>query len=150
MTEIRFYHLTATPFEKALPQLLLKVLEGGQRAVLLAANDEQLQVIDRFLWTFSTIKFIPHGTAKDGHEADQPVYLTLREENPNNAEMLVTVGGVEPEFVGKFARCLDIFDGGDAAAVTAARARWRNYGTKEGVTLTYWKQDDDGKWEKAA
>lgn len=150
MTEISFYHLSATPFEKALPQLLLKVLESGKRAVLMAADDEQLKAVDRFLWTFSTTRFIPHGTASDGHETDQPVYLTLKEENPNNAEMLVTVGGIEPSFVTGFQRCLDIFDGANDSEVASARARWKKYKDTGSLELSYWKQDDAGKWEKAA
>ena len=34
MVEIAFYQLRRTPLEKALPQLLEKVLESGRRAVV--------------------------------------------------------------------------------------------------------------------
>ena len=44
---------------------------------------------------------------------------------------------------------LDMFDGKDAEAVDAARARWRT-AQAAGNTVKYWKQDDAGRWEQAA
>ena len=38
MTEINFYHLTFSPLERALPKLLERTLEGGKRALVLAAS----------------------------------------------------------------------------------------------------------------
>ncbi len=36
MTEIGFYHLRASPLDRALPQLLEKAYAGGHRVVVLA------------------------------------------------------------------------------------------------------------------
>lgn len=151
MTELGFYHLTATPLEKALPKLLLKILEGGNKAVLLADNEERLNNMNRLLWVFSTNKIIPHGVKKDGFMEDQPVYLTLEEENPNDSDVLLILGGREPEFLNKFSRCIDIFDGNDNNEVEMARERWKKYKAKKGkdtLQLVYWKQDEKGSWQK--
>ncbi len=149
MTDIRFYHLTRTPLERALPQLLLKVLESGKRAVLIAANDAELKRLDTLLWTFSTKQIIPHGVKSDGFAADQPVYLSVTEENPNGAEMLVAVGGVRPAFVTSFARCMDMFDGSREEELAAARDRWTHYAVSvPDTTLTCWKQDEKGAWTR--
>ncbi len=40
MTEIRFYHLTRATLETALPQMLEKTLERGQRAVVRVGSQE--------------------------------------------------------------------------------------------------------------
>ncbi len=52
MTEVGFYHLLTTPLEKALPGLLVKALDGGMRAVVLAGSDERVEALCAALWTF--------------------------------------------------------------------------------------------------
>lgn len=146
MTEISFYHLSKTEFRKALPSLLEKVLESGKNAVLLAANEDKAKEIDSFLWTFSTKRFIPHGTSADKYKEDQPIYITTAEENPNGSEILIVVDGQNPGFIRDFARVLDIFDGNNPQEVEAARKRWQEYKDKN-FKLAYWKQDDSGKWQ---
>lgn len=148
MTEISLYHLTKTPLEKALPPLLLKVLENGNRAVLLVRNEHKLLELDNLLWTFSTNKLVPHGMKDDGFEDEQPIYLSLSEENPNNANVVVVTDGRKPSHMNKFSRCLDIFDGNNEEELDMARERWKSY-KAEGYSLTYWKQNDQGGWEKS-
>jgi DNA polymerase-3 subunit chi len=149
VTDVGFYHLTATPLERALPKLLEKVLESGARAVVLAGSEPRIESLDTALWVYDPDSFLPHGTAGAGNPADQPVFLTTREENPNGAAILVLVDGIEPAFVNSFDRCLDVFDGTDEAAVAAARERW-SARKSAGDAVTYWKQASDGRWEKGA
>ena len=147
MTEVGFYHLTATALDRALPRLLGKAYEASMRAVVLAASNERIAALDAALWTFDPASFLPHGTARDGNAEAQPIYLTTEEENPNDATLLVLVDGVEPAYIDQFARCLDLFDGNDEAAVEAARERWKRL-KDAGHTLTYWQQTPEGGWEK--
>ena len=149
MTAVSFYHLQGAPLERALPRLMDRVLKSGLRAVILAASDERVDQLNALLWTFDPGSFLAHGTAEDGFGGDQPVYLTTEEENPNGAAVLVLVDGVDPAYKSEFERCLDLFDGKDAAAVTAARERWRA-AQSAGHEVTYWKQDDAGRWQEAA
>lgn len=148
MTEVSFYHLTKSPMKVALPQLLIKVLESGKRAVLLLKDEARLQELDSMLWTFSTKKFVPHGTAKDGFEVEQPVFLTTEEVNPNNSDFLVVVDGLKPSYADSFMRVIDIFDGTDDVVVEDSRKRWAAY-KKAKHSLTYWQQDKKGAWEQA-
>ena len=99
------------------------------------------------MWTYDPNSFLPHGTAKEGRAEAQPVYLTAAEENPNGASLLVLTDGAAPGFMDSFERCLDLFDGNDAGAVEAARARWKHL-KDAGHDLTYWQQIDLGGWEK--
>ncbi|MCB2081277.1 MAG: DNA polymerase III subunit chi [Hyphomicrobiales bacterium] len=147
MTEISFYHLTASPLERVLPRLLVKVLENGGRAVVLGQDEARLKLLNDQLWT-TTKTFIPHGMKSEGQPERQPVYLTLEEENPNQANFLVLVDGRETAYIGEFERCMDMFDGGDEEAVKQARARWKRL-KDAGHTLTYWQQDEKGSWQKA-
>ena len=149
MTDVSFYHLQTVTIEKALPRLLSKALERGMRAVVLAATEERVEALSAELWTFDQGSFLPHGSVRDGSPEKQPVYLTTEEENPNGATLLVLADGVEPAYLDRFERCLDLFDGNDRAATEAARARWRRL-KDAGHGLTYWQQTPRGGWEEKA
>lgn len=147
MSEIGFYHLTTSPLERALPKLLEKILESGKRAVLICGSEERLDFLNSTLWTLGKLSFIPHGSAKEGFPEDQPIWLTLKDENPNGSEFLVLTDGVKSTNLSTYARCLDLFDGNDEEAVSHARDRWKQY-KDAGHTVTYWKQTEKGSWEK--
>ncbi len=145
--EFRFYHMTRTTLEAALPQMLEKTLERGQRAVVRAGSAERVEALNGWLWTYNDRGFLPHGSAQDGHAALQPVWLTDKDERPNDAQVLFLTDGAESEEVAAFERCAVLFDGNDEAALAAARAQWT--GLKDaGHDLTYWQQTDEGRWEK--
>ena len=147
MTDIAFYHLQASPLEAALPKLLAKTLEAGKRAVVMAGSVQRVEALAGALWTFDPDSWLPHGTAKDGDAAEQPVWLTTEAENPNGATFLFLTDGATSADVGAFERCFEMFDGHDEAAVAAARARWTAY-KQAGHALTYWQQTPRGGWEK--
>lgn len=147
MTDVGFYHLQKWPLETALPQLLEKVLEAGHRAVVMAGSPERVASLNTLLWTYRDESFLPHGSMEDGHAPDQPVWLTVEDENPNNATVLVLTDGAESADIAPYDRCCDMFDGRDDAAVAAARARWTAY-KDAGHSVTYWQQTDRGGWEK--
>jgi DNA polymerase III subunit chi len=147
MTEIRFYHLQRTALETALPPMLEKTLERGQRAVVMAGSEERVEHLTDHLWTYSERAFLPHGSARDGNAALQPVWLTTADENPNEAQVLFLTDGTSSEKVSDYQLCVELFDGNDVSAVEAARARWKNY-KDAGHALTYWQQSAAGRWEQ--
>ncbi|HZT87411.1 MAG TPA: DNA polymerase III subunit chi [Stellaceae bacterium] len=148
MTEVGFYHLLSTPLERALPRLLERALAQKLRILVRAGSAERVEHLNALLWTYDDASFLPHGSARDGNGADQPIWLTHRDDNPNGATMLVLTEGLEAEDIGDFARCADLFDGNDEAAVAAARDRWRR-ARDAGHALTYWQQTASG-WERKA
>jgi DNA polymerase III subunit chi len=145
---VGFYHLLSTPLERALPKLLERAREQGFVIVVRAGSAERVAQLDSLLWTYEEASFLPHGSARDGNAAAQPIWLTERDENPNHATMLVLLDGVEPGDLSSFSRCADIFDGNDESAVGAARERWRR-AREAGHELTYWQQKAAG-WERRA
>ncbi|MFN0043966.1 MAG: DNA polymerase III subunit chi [Alphaproteobacteria bacterium] len=149
MTDIRFYHLGRKPLEEALPELLEKILERGSRAVVMAGSEERVEALNSRLWTYNQNGFLPHGSARDGRAGEQPAWLTVAEENPNGADVLLLTDGVAAGHVAGFKICCELFDGNDEAAVATARVRWTAY-KAAGHTLTYWQQSEAGRWEKKA
>lgn len=146
MAEIGFYHLLTTRLERALPKLLERARAADHRIVVRAGSAERVAQLDALLWTYEEASFLPHGSSRDGNAAAQPIWLTARDENPNQATMLVMIDGVEASDLPLFARCADIFDGNDESAVEAARGRWRR-AREAGHSVTYWQQTTDG-WDR--
>ncbi|MAF95372.1 MAG: DNA polymerase III subunit chi [Rhodospirillaceae bacterium] len=147
MTEIAFYHLEKSPLEQVLPKLLEKTLGAGKRALVLAGSERRVEALTGVLWTYEQGSWLAHGTEQDGSPEDQPVWLTAADDNLNGAEFLFLTDGATSERVGDYERCFELFDGRDAAAVDAARSRWKAYGDA-GHDLTYWRQTEAGGWQK--
>ena len=152
MAETLFYHLERRTMEDVLPGLLERTRERNLRAVLRVGSAERMEALDAHLWTYSEQTFLAHGTAAEGHQSRQPIYLTTEEENPNKAEVLFLVGGSLPSDWGasslaEFARIVLLFEGRDPEALDAARAAWRS-AKEAGHDITYWKESPSGKWEK--
>src|SRR5579884_3085213 len=151
-TTVQFYHLLATPIERALPRLLEKALAAGFKAVLITDSEERAEHFNQLLWTFDPGSFLPHGSMKDGNPEQQPVLVATPEllnDNipPNQASLLVITNGITPPCPERFARILDIFDGNDPTSVEKARTRWSNY-KNSGFTLNYLRQTQSGGWEQ--
>ena len=146
-TEVNFYHLTRSSLEDALPRLLLKTLQAGERAVVMLGSPERVDAINTHLWTFDHDSFLPHGAARDGEAERQPVWLTHLDENPNGAAFLFIADRARSARVGDYKRCFELFDGRDDSAVAESRERWKAY-RAAGHTVAYWQQGAAGGWEK--
>ncbi|MGI9484007.1 MAG: DNA polymerase III subunit chi [Hyphomicrobiales bacterium] len=149
MTEVLFYHLERKPLEQVLPQLLEKTLERDWRAVVQASSPERVEALTKQLWTYNDSGFLPHGSAADGDEKLQPVFLTETEDNPNGAHIRFFVDGADGGAFDGYERVVFMFDGNDADALATARERWKAV-KATGLEATYWQQNDAGGWVKKA
>jgi DNA polymerase III subunit chi len=148
VAEVLFYHLQHKPLAAVLPNLVAKSIDCGWRAVVQAVTEERLAALDDLLWTYSEESFLPHGTDREPQPESQPVLLTISTTNPNAAEVRFLVEGADlPEQIAGYERVVVLFDGDDAEAVTRAREQWRE-AMKRGASVTYWQQDERGRWQK--
>lgn len=148
MTEILFYHLEGQPLERVLPVLLEKSLERGWKVVVEVGSTERAEALDTALWTYRDDSFLPHALAGGEMDADQPVLITTDGANPNGAQVRFFADRAVPQNGEGYERLVYLFSGHDPDAVTEARAAWRALGN--GNTLTYWQQDENGRWLKKA
>jgi DNA polymerase-3 subunit chi len=149
VSEVRFHHLERRRVDEALPRILEQALEEGRRVVVRAASDELVAALNERLWTYDDASFLPHGAAGDGDPASQPIFLTSEVDNPNRATMLVRLAGAEPARGDEvFDLSLLMFDGRDEASLAQARAEWRRL-KDEGRAISYWRESDEGGWERA-
>ena len=164
MTDIAFYHLTSSGADDALPQLLSKTVAAGKKAMVVS-DPNGIVPLSTALWTYGhqpnmrggaayggAGSWLPHGIAgKDDDDASLcPIWFAgNKAENSNNAEFAFYLDGHNPQSVDAFDRVFVMFNGLDDAAVTSARDQWKGL-RDEGHDLSYWTQDDRGKWEKTA
>ncbi len=151
MIEVCFYHLTRSPLERALPQLLEKSLSRGWRVVVQAASAQRVKALDALLWDYEPEKFLPHGARLDDEPQAQPIFLTCGNDNPNTADVRFFIGAVaaatalnDPALAPK-ARAVVMFDGNDETELGAARAQWREL-RGSAFELVYLQENERGGW----
>lgn len=145
--QVDFYHLTRLPLERALPQIAEKVLASGGRLVIVAGDPAQRAKLDHLLWTYAAESFLPHGQASGEDDAAQPVLISETPEAANGARNIALVDGIWRDEALGFDRAFHFFD---EERIAEARAAWKGLAEREGVARNYWKQNDAGRWEKAA
>ncbi len=139
MTRVDFYHLKTLSLERALPSLLAKVHSAKHRAVLLSGSPARVETLTAILWTYTPASWLPHGSLADGYPTRQPIWLTTADENPNKADILILIDGMDSSHKAQYWRCLDLFDGNDPVAVAGAYRRWRAC-KDSGFVVFYWQQ----------
>ena len=148
MTEVLFYHLQNMALENVLPPLLEKSLERGWRCVVQSTSEERADALDAHLWTYRDDSFLPHAVAGDEADADQPILIAMDAANANTANVRFFVDRAVPQSVDGYDRIVYLFSGHDPDAVSEARVAWT--ALKAGNALTYWQQDENGRWVKKA
>ena len=148
MTELLFYHLERRSLEGVLPQLLEKSLARGWRVVVQSSSEERVEALDAHLWTYRDDSFLPHGTFRESLAGDQPVLLTVSDDNPNQASVRFLIDRAPPPADAlTYERIVVLFDGEDEEARAEARELWRMK-KAEGFDVTYWQCDEHGRWQQ--
>ncbi len=143
--QVDFYQLSRDPAETALSLIADKVVEAGQR-LLVVARDEALRTrISEALWGRRD-SFLAHGLAGEPHQDRQPILLSDRVEAANGARFVAFADGCWQDEGLAFDRAFLLFD---SATIDDARATWRKLDGRDDLVRNYWRQED-GRWIKAA
>ena len=132
MTEIDFHFNVPAPRSYAC-RLVRKALRSGASVTVTGPGDE-LDALDRELWSFEAEDFVPH--AHVGRAAEVPaslhaatVWLAGEPEAAPRHDVLVNVGDATPRGFQAFRRLIEIVSTGDAER-TSARGRWKAYASR--------------------
>ena len=129
MTEVTF-HFNVPDRTQYTCRLLRKAVKKGA-VVVVCGPPPSLAEIDRALWSFDPVEFLPHLTLRAGDPVPSraraaPVWLL---EDPRQAErhdVLVNLGAEPPQGFESFARLIEIVSP-DEADRASARLRWKHY-----------------------
>ena len=141
---VDFYQLSRGPVERELPPLARRVLETGERLLVVSADAAQLGRIDEGLWA-GRESFLAHGRAGEPHQERQPILLADQLEPANGARFVALADGRWRDDAERFERVFLFFD---LATIDDARATWRRLKDREGMERNYWQQQDKG-WTRA-
>lgn len=147
MTDIRYYHMEQSTLDQALPAIAVKAFQSGKRVMIRVPDKKEATRLNDLLWTFHPNVFLPHGGEGDKNAADHPVWITSKDDNQNNADILILTHGCVMDTVADFSLCCEMLDGRVESQIKDARTRWKIY-KADNHDLTYWQQDENGKWNK--
>lgn len=124
MTEIDFYSGSGDKLHTAC-RLVAKALRKGFKVIIYTTDITMIERLDKLLWTFSSIDFIPHCRADDKLADVTPVILGYAANLPH-ADVLLNLDAENPSFFSRFRRLIEIA-GTTPEDTQAARKRYRFY-----------------------
>jgi DNA polymerase III subunit chi len=132
MTEVSF-HFNVPDRNDYTCRLLRKATRQGAKVVVTGPGDV-LGGLDRALWTFDPLEFVPHVLLRTNQPVPErlretPVWLLEDSAASVHHEVLLNLGHEPPAGFESFARLIEIVstDDDDRAA---ARRRWKHYASR--------------------
>lgn len=125
MTSIDFYFNAGDRLQVAC-RLAGKSVAQGKRMLIYAPHPEMASRLDKLLWTWPAIGFVPHCAAHDAAAPDTPVLIAAAEETPPGCELLLNLSADCPPHFERFERLLEIVAAQDDERA-AGRERYRFY-----------------------
>jgi DNA polymerase III subunit chi len=136
MTEVSF-HFNVPDRTEYTCRLLRKATRQGAKVVVTGPGDV-LSGLDRALWTFDPLEFIPHVMLRANQAAatrlhETPVWLLEDASVSLHHDVLLNLGHEAPAGFESFARLIEIVTTDEEDRV-AARSRWKHYDSR-GYTI---------------
>ena len=129
MSQVDFHILSSQDPQRALHhacRFINKAYRQGHRLHVRVADEANAQKLDKLLWSFSDLAFIPHGLEVGGEEASVPVNISIMGGSQETNVILVNLSSTMPDNYQHHQRVIEIV-AGDDAATSAARDRYRRY-----------------------
>jgi DNA polymerase-3 subunit chi len=141
---VDFYQLGAAQADSVIASIAGKLIDEGQRLLVVGSNEGMLARLDRQLWDQGAASFLPHGLAGGADDTAQPILLSTGTDSPNLARNILIADGEWREAALAYDRAFYLFDEG---TLEGARLAWKLLAGREGVERNYWALED-GRWTK--
>jgi DNA polymerase-3 subunit chi len=143
--KIDFWQLSRDPAAAVVAMIAQRVIDSGERLLVVSADDDQREAISRELWKAGPESFLANADASGPRPAAQPILLSGQPEPSNGASHVIFADG-EFRDASRFARAFLLFDD---ETLEAARAIWRSLDDRPELERAFFRQDG-GKWVKVA
>ena len=141
---VDFYQLGAAQPDSVIASIAGKLIDDGQRLLVVASDENLLARLDRQLWDKGADSFLPHGLAGGPDDTAQPILLSTGADAPNLARNILIADGEWREAALAYDRAFYLFDEG---TLEGARLAWKLLAGRDGVERNYWALED-GRWTK--
>jgi DNA polymerase-3 subunit chi len=125
VTSIDFYFNAPDRLQVAC-RLAAKAVSQKKRMVIYAPAGDDASRIDKMLWTWQAIGFLPHCAANDALASDTPVLIATGEDTPSGCGLLLNLSAECPPHFARFERLFEVVSSAEADR-TAGRGRYRFY-----------------------
>lgn len=142
--QVDFYQLSRDPAEAVIPAIARRILDGGDRLLVVSAERAQLEKISQALWSAGPDGYLANDHANAALPEVQPILLASECDALNHARHVALADGHWRDEALGFERTFYFFD---AATISEARNAWRTLSKADGVTPRFWKQDG-GRWRQ--
>tara|TARA_R110000782_G_scaffold78276_5_gene155164 strand:- start:44407 stop:44844 length:438 start_codon:yes stop_codon:yes gene_type:complete len=140
--QVDFYQLSRDPVEQILPVIAQKLLDEGERLLVVDEREGALDRLSRALWNWRPDSFLAHGLAQEEDAATQPILLSASDQALNHARHIALTDGQWRESALGYERAFYFFD---AETIEGARTCWKALKQMPDVTSRFWRQEG-GKW----
>jgi DNA polymerase-3 subunit chi len=127
MTRIDFHSNVGDPLLHTC-KLVRKAWAAGNQVVCYTQDTALLDALDKALWAFAPLEFVPHVGLDNPLAAETPILLASTPVEPpaTHHQVLVNLDTEPPPYFSRFERLIEIV-GRQEALKTAARTRYKFY-----------------------
>ena len=106
-------------------KLIRKAYNNGYRAYIRTENEQDMKHLDKLLWTFSELDFIPHAKLETQNR-QEPVIIGMIGHEGDNKTVLINLSTKLTENYSSYSRVFELI-ANDPVAIAAGRERYRTY-----------------------
>jgi DNA polymerase-3 subunit chi len=128
MAEVRFVKLDRQEKALHLCRLADEHFLAGNRVLVVVDDENRAVTLDRFMWLWDKGSFLPHALDNGAVDCmDEPVVISARERNCNQARVLIMGTPCGVDFMSRFELVYDFAETYDEQLAAEARDRFRRY-----------------------
>ncbi len=143
--KIDFWQLSRDPVEKVTALIAQRVLDQGERLLVVSAKADQRAALSKGLWQAGPESFLANGEAGGAGCERHPILLSDGIEAANGASHAIFADGQFRD-APEFERTFLLFD---EETLQHARQTWKALSDRDGLERAFFRQDG-GKWVKVA
>jgi DNA polymerase-3 subunit chi len=128
VTDIKFFTNVDQRFPFAC-RWTKKAVDAGRRLIVYAPEPGRAEQMDRLLWTFSQLSFVPHVMAGSALAAETPVVIAANDDEslwPAHRDTLLNLSDEPPRAFAAFANLREIVST-DEDDARLGRSRYKHY-----------------------
>ena len=142
--QVDFYQLSRDPAEAVIPAIARRIVDSGERLLVVSSLPDQLGRISARLWDAGPESYLAHDRADASTPHVQPILLSDACEPVNGAQHVTLADGIWRDEALRYERVFYLFDD---MMIDGARVAWRELSRRDGVAPRFWRQEG-GRWRQ--
>jgi DNA polymerase-3 subunit chi len=128
-TRVDFYLLQGTNYQ-SIQQFCCRLAEKawklGNTVFVRTENEQQTQLLDNLMWTYSDGSFLPHAQESDTRNSETPIVIGSKTEPGHSFDLMINLASDIPHQSNHYSRIAEIVNE-DETIKTQGRLRYAQY-----------------------